>query len=82
MKRRRVAAPFTRAITAFAITVSITTAAGTAVADSPPAERDGVSVLSAQARWPGKIFVNHDECTFRDDVYTEDAAQFARNIAA
>jgi hypothetical protein len=40
----------------------------------------GVIVLSADAHWPGKIFVNHDEWTLSDNVYTEDAAELARNV--
>jgi hypothetical protein len=74
------AARFTRIVIAFAVALSAVSAVGPAVAASP--ERNGVTVLSGPARWAGKIFVNHDEWTFRDDVYTEDAAQFARNIAA
>src|SRR5918999_2099699 len=81
MRRRLMAGRLAHVISGFAVALSTLTVAATAIADSP-AERDGVIVLSTQARWAGKIFVNHDEWTFRDDVYTEDAAQLARNIAA
>ena len=44
----------------------------------PPA----VTVLAADAKWPGKIFVSTDEWAISDPVYTEQSAQFALNLAS
>jgi hypothetical protein len=73
-----------RLVTVMTIVVALMSAhvgATSAVWGAEP-ERDGVIVLSTNARWPGKIFVNHDEVTFFDEFYREGAAQFARNLGA
>jgi hypothetical protein len=41
-----------------------------------------VTVLSADAKWPGKIFVSTDEWVMGDVVFTNESAQFALNLAS
>ena len=62
-----------------AVLLSAHVGAITAVAAAEPA-RDGITVLSKNTRWPGRIFVNHDEVTFFDEFFGEGAAEFARNL--
>lgn len=86
----------TKVLIALALIVPVSGAAGDAYAGpakapkptpllqatvpSGPSTGVEVIVLSAASHWSGKIFVNHDEWTLSDNVYTEDAAELARNL--
>lgn len=53
-----------------------------AVAGPKTPAQPGVTVLAANAKWPGKIFVSNDEWAMSDPVYTEESAHFALNLAS
>lgn len=69
------------------LVVRIAGATGDALAGPAKPKRQALApvqviVVATEAQWPGKIFVNHDEWSLSDNVYTDDSAHLARNIGA